>query len=531
MFRFRLALAIATSFGLILALGFATWWGTKQVVLHLETSQSAYTALDRYQLLSQDAYRYFKQRLDRLIGDNNPNAEAELKDAKHRLSQAVSSLRQMAIQAGEPGDPIEDSNNIWPAQSVELNRIATFTAFLDLGDYRFNEIERLMSEGKRDKATQLLSRFTHDEIDSKFQPLIDLAIDTERDKAGQAKREIDRLTEQSRWIAFLAATCSVLFGLLAGALLLRSLQKPLQALMTGTNEIASGNLGYRIQLDTRDEFGYLANHFNQMAQELQYKQERLHQGLIMLENRIADRTQELRKANEELKRMDTARREFFADISHELRTPITVIRGEAEVALRGQPMETEEYRETLQRIVELSSQLGTYVNDLLFMARAESTKMHFEWDKVDLTELVDSAIEDIKVMATERSLSVSLESIEQPLWIRGDRQRLRQVIFILGDNACRYSNPDGHILAELLIDHQQAVFRLSDQGIGIPSDDLERIFERHFRSSNAQDTRDDGSGLGLAMAKSIVKAHGGQIEVSSVENFGSTFSIQLPLLK
>lgn len=529
MFRFRLALAIATSFGLILALGFATWWGTKQVAVHFEASQTAYTALDRYQLLSQDAYRYFKQRLDRLIGDNNLNAEAELKDAKHRLSQAVTSLRQMAIQDHQAIDD-DEAASTWSATSAELNRIANFTAFLDLGDYRFNEIERLMATGKRDKATQLLSKFTHEEIDSKFQPMIDLAIDTEREKARQAKREIDRLAEQSRWIAFLAASCSVLFGLLAGTLLLRSLQKPLQALMTGTNEIASGNLGYRIELANRDEFGYLANHFNQMAQELQYKQERLHQGLVMLENRIADRTLDLRKANEELKRMDIARREFFADISHELRTPITVIRGEAEVALRGQTMNAEEYRDTLQRIVELSSQLGTYVNDLLFMARAESTKMHFEWDKVDLHELVNSAIEDIKMMATERSLSVSLDAVEQPLWVRGDRQRLRQVIFILGDNACRYSNPDGHILAELLVDGQHATFRLSDQGIGIPAQDLERIFERHFRSSNAQDTRDDGSGLGLAMAKSIVKAHGGQIEVSSVENFGSTFSVQLPLL-
>lgn len=530
MFRFRLALAIATSFSFVLALAFATLWGSKQVIRHFATTQSAYAALDRYQLLSQDAYRYFKQRLDRLIGDDNPIAETELKDAKQRLSQAVRSLRQMAIQDSDSRDE-EASAGDWPAKSAELNRVASFTAFLELSDYRFNEIESQLQQGHRDKAILLLSKFTHEEIDSKFQPLIDLAIDTEREKAGQAKAQIDRLARQSRWLALIAATCSVLFGLLAGALLLRRLQRPLQALMTGTNEIASGNLGYRIELNNRDEFSYLANHFNQMAQELEYQRERLHQGRIMLENRVTERTSDLRKANEELKRMDIARREFFADISHELRTPITVIRGEAEVALRGKGQDAEEYRETLQRIVELSSQLGTYVNDLLFMARAESTKMHFEWDKLDLTELVHGAIEDIKVMAAEKSLSASLDSPEQALWIRGDRQRLRQVIFILGDNACRYSNPGGHILTELQLDGEQVIFRISDQGIGIPAQDLERIFERHYRAGNARDSRDDGSGLGLAMAKSIVKAHGGQIEVSSVENFGSTFSISLPLLK
>lgn len=528
MFRVRLALAIITSFSFVLALGFAMLWGSKQVARYFENSQSAYVALDHYQLLSQEAYRHFKQRLDRLISDGSPTAESDLASSKQRLSHAVQSLRQMAIHnsAGDEDEP----TTLWSEKSAELGRVAMFTAFLDTSDFRFNEVEHLIQQGSRDKATQVLSKFSHEEIDAKFQPLIDLAIDSEREKARQAKAELDRLATQSRWIAFIAASCAAIFSLLAGILLLRSVQKPLQALMTGTNEIASGNLAFRIDLTNKDEFSYLANHFNQMAEELEYQQEKLRQGRVMLENRVTERTLDLRKANEELKRMDTARREFFADISHELRTPITVIRGEAEVALRGQPRDSEEYRETLQRIVELSSQLGTYVNDLLFMARAESTKMHFEWDKVDLTELVNSSIDDLEVMAAERSLSATLESISQPVWVRGDKQRLRQVIFILGDNACRYSNAGGHIVAELNIDGQHAHFSLSDQGIGIPAQDLERIFERHFRSNNAQHSRDDGSGLGLAMAKSIIKAHGGQIEVSSIENFGSTFSFSLPLI-
>lgn len=525
MFRLRLALAIAVSFCFVLALGFAMHWGSKQVVKHFESSQAAYDALDHYQHLSQDAYRHFKQRMDRLIS-NSPSTEIGVELSQQHLTEAIQNLRQMSIKGAADNDDLD-----WEAKSVELARVANFTAFLDNSTYRFNEIERLIQQGKRDQATRLLVDFSHQEIDNKFQPLIDQTIDAERNKASQAKSELEKLAKQSRWITLVSASCAALFSLLAGVLLLRSVQRPLKALMAGTNEIASGNLGYRIELNSKDEFSYLANHFNQMAQELEYQQDKLRQGRIMLENRIVERTSDLRKANEELKRMDTARREFFADISHELRTPITVIRGEAEVALRGKTRDAEDYRETLQRIVELSSQLGTYVNDLLFMARAESTKMHFEWDKVELTDLVNSAIDDIKVMATERSLSASLETINRPLWIRGDKQRLRQVIFIIADNACRYSNPGGHILAELKANSQQACFSLSDQGIGIPAQDMERIFDRHFRSSNAQHSHDDGSGLGLAMAKSIVKAHGGHIDVSSIENVGSTFSITLPLLK
>jgi len=207
-----------------------------------------------------------------------------------------------------------------------------------------------------------------------------------------------------------------------------------------------------------------------------------------------------------------------------------VIRGEAEVTLRGKEREAEEYKDALQRIVELSMQLGKYVNDLMFLARTETANLQFEWDCVDLSELVTSVVEDFQVMAEEKSMSVALDASAGPVRVRGDKQRLRQVLFILGDNACRYSNPGGCITVALRVDGNEASFSLTDQGIGIPTEDLERIFKRHFRSQNALHAREDGTGLGLPMAKSILKAHGGRISVTSAENSGSTFTVSLPLL-
>jgi two-component system OmpR family sensor kinase len=200
------------------------------------------------------------------------------------------------------------------------------------------------------------------------------------------------------------------------------------------------------------------------------------------------------------------------------------------VTLRGQDRDAEEYKDALQRIVELSMQLGKYVNDLLFLARTENANLQFEWDSLDLAELVASTFEDFQVMAEEKSISVSLDASAEPVWVRGDKQRLRQVLFILGDNACRYSNPGGHIKVALWTDRKEVSFSLTDQGIGIPTHDLERIFDRHFRSPNALRSRDDGTGLGLPMAKSILKAHGGRIAVASTENSGSTFTVTLPLI-
>jgi len=525
MFRFRLTVVIVVSFGFVLLLGIALYWGSNQVARYFQRSQAAYEAFDHYERLSQEAYRHFKQRMDWLITDS-PTAQTGVESSKQRLYEAMQELRNTAVKTPAAGSQPEDSSD----KSAELERVAHLTAFLDASEYRFDEVERLREQGKYDMAVQTLSKLSEEEIDGKFQPLIDAAINAERKKAGKARQELEDLVAQSRWIAIIASLTAALFSLTSGVLLLRGVRKPVEALMKGTDEIASGNLDYRIILESRDEFAYLASHFNQMAQELEVQQDKLREGRAVLEKRVSERTFELHRLNEELQRMDTARRELLSDISHELRTPITVIRGEAEVTLRGQERDIEEYKDALQRIVELAMQLGKYVNDLLFVARSETTNLQFEWDSLDLAELVTSTVEDFQVMAEEKSISVSLDAPTERVWVRGDKQRLRQALFILGDNACRYSKPDGHIAVALWVDGMEAFLSLTDQGIGIPAQDLERIFDRHFRSQNAMHSRDDGTGLGLTMAKSILKAHGGRITVNSTENSGSTFTITLPLI-
>lgn len=522
MFRFRLALIIAASFGFVLFLGAIMYWGSNQVAKHFEHSQSAYDAFECYERLSQEAYRYFKQQIDRLITPVSDTKEG-VESSKRRLHEAMQRLREQVVK-----NPIYDLEN--QNQAAELERVANLTAFLDASDYRFNELERLRTKGNRETVLKALYQFSGEEIDTKFQPLIDAAIQEERQKAARAKQELENLVNQLRWTAIWASVIAILFGSSSGILLLRRVKKPMESLMKGTNEIASGNLSYRIPLESRDEFSYLASHFNKMAFELELQQEKLRESRDELENRVIERTFELHRANEELRRMDTERREFLADISHELRTPITVIQGEAEVTLRGTDRTPEEYKDTLHRIIELSMQLGKYVNDLLFLARIETANLQFEWDDVNLTDLVRSSVEDFKVMAEENAITVTFNAPTSAIWIQGDKQRLRQVLFILGDNACRYSKPGGQIDIELWLDEKEVHFSLKDQGIGIPPNDLERIFERHFRSSNARQIRGDGSGLGLPLAKSIIKAHGGRITVESTENLGSTFIVTLPYM-
>jgi signal transduction histidine kinase len=524
MFRFRLAAVIIVSFSFVLFLGCALYSGSNQVARYFHRSQLAYEAFDQYERLSQEAYRHFKQRMDSLI-TANPSAKVGVELSRQRLYLAMQDLRNMAVKTADSENELEDRSD----NSAELERVAHFSVFFEASDYRFNEVERLRQQGKYEIAVHALSKFSEEEIDGKFQPLIDTAINAEREKAGIAQKELEDLVAKSRWIAILASLSAAVFSLSSGLFLLNGVRKPIEALMKGTDEIASGNLEYRIELETQNEFSYLSSHFNKMAQELTVQQNKLREGRALLEKKVAERTFELHQLNEELKHMDAARLEFLADISHELRTPITVIRGEAEVTLRGKEREPEEYRDTLHRIVELTMQLGKYVNDLLFLARADTAKLQFESDRVNLVELVSSTVEDFIVMAVEKSISVSLDAPPEPIWVQADKQRLRQTLFILGENACRYSNPWGHITVSLRADQYEASISLTDQGIGIPAQDLENIFDRHFRSKNARNSSDDGSGLGLPMAKSIMEALNGRISVTSVENSGSTFTVTLPL--
>jgi len=361
MFRLKLAVVIVIIFSFVLLLGAVLYWGSNQVGLYFQRSQTAYETFDRYEKLSQEAYRYFKQRLDGLISDNTKVTEG-VATSKQRLYEAMAALRNTAVNS-QDGD------------GAALEQVARFTAFLEASEYRFDEVERLRQQGQREQALQVLTKFSEQEIDGKFQPLIDAAIAAERDKAKAARQELESLVDTSRWIAVLASLAAALFCLASGVLLLNAIRRPIEALMQGTDEIAAGHLDYRITLAGGDEFAYLASHFNQMAQEFSAQQDKLRQGRLLLEKQVAERTVELRQLNAELIRMDKERREFLADVSHELRTPITVIRGEAEVTLRGKQRDAEEYRDALQRIVDLAMQLSKYVNDLLLLARDETANL------------------------------------------------------------------------------------------------------------------------------------------------------------
>jgi signal transduction histidine kinase len=229
-----------------------------------------------------------------------------------------------------------------------------------------------------------------------------------------------------------------------------------------------------------------------------------------------------------LRKIDETRRGFFADISHELRTPLTVIRGEGEISLRGRNKPVPEYKRSIERIVEQAKHLSVLVNDLLFIARQGAGAARLKLHTLDLGDLLAKVCGDAKVIAHGKAVDIALANGTAHDVVRGDPARLRQLFLVLLDNAVRYSKSRGAVKVEIGSANGEVTVRVTDRGIGIPPEELEGIFERFRRGGNAASMNEEGLGLGLPVAKAIVEAHRGRIEMTSRLGEGTTVTVALP---
>jgi heavy metal sensor kinase len=234
--------------------------------------------------------------------------------------------------------------------------------------------------------------------------------------------------------------------------------------------------------------------------------------------------------NEMLGRLDASFRQirqFSADASHELQTPLTILKGEIDVALR-MPRSPEEYQRILKSALEEIDRVARLVEGLLLLARADAGVLRMDLQPVDLAQLVEDVYGQAKILADRRKITLLL-GVMEPLSIRGDYERLRQVLLNLVDNGIKYTPSGGRVTLSLQRDGEWASLRVTDTGIGLSPGDQEKIFERFYRSAEDRSRGEGGAGLGLCIARSIAEAHGGKIQVESTPGLGSTFTVLLPL--
>lgn len=524
MLRTKLALLVVALLFSVVTLGVVLYLGTQKVEYYSKRAQLAHAALEANLRLSQNVYRHFKEQLDIVVKDLDPS-NAESLEALEQLKRSLIDVKAAARReiAHVARDDAREN------EIGQIERAANLEAVIWEGVRSFERIHRLQRQGWEQDARRHLRQLLDVLIDQRLRPLIDEAVADERAEVTLADRQVTVTIRRLRIAAAVVGMASVLFAFAAGILLLHRLKRPLDGLMRGLRVIATGDLAHRIQAKGHDEIAQLADHINTMAHELEQQRSRLVQAQSELETKVEDRTVDLLDANTRLRRIDESRRQFFADVSHELRTPLTVIRGEAEVTLRGRIKEIDEYRSALTRIVGLTEQLSGLVDDLLFLARTEAGGARFNPSRVEMNGLIAEAWEDAVAMAHNRGLEVTLALPGTELYVRGDRMRLKQVLRILIDNAVRYSKPGGIIDLMLEATNERAVVRIVDRGIGIPESEWDKVFERFFRGETARRIAPAGSGLGLPLAKSIIEMHEGTIALSSKENEGTTMTVELPL--
>ena len=249
-----------------------------------------------------------------------------------------------------------------------------------------------------------------------------------------------------------------------------------------------------------------------------------------LQERIKAATEELRYSNAQLKKLDKSKDEFISMASHQLRTPLTAVKGYVSMLLDGDigPV-TKEQRQVLEQAFDSSQRMVFLIGDFLNVSRIQTGKFMLELAPINLANLIPEEIDQLVDTARARKIEIKYEGQDSLPVIPADENKLRQVMMNFMDNAIYYSRPDSVISVRLYKDADDIVFKVIDTGIGVPKAEQARLFTKFYRATNARQQRPDGTGIGLYMAKKVIVSHGGSVIFETKEGVGSTFGFRLPL--
>lgn len=301
-------------------------------------------------------------------------------------------------------------------------------------------------------------------------------------------------------ILLLSMVTAVVISFFIASVLAERFTKPLGKMKTAAVRISGGDYTVKTAVTQDDEIGELAIALDDMAQKLH-------------------------AASKESSKLEKLRRDFVANISHELRTPVTVIRGSLEALRDGVVTEPHMVEDYHRQMLSESIYLERLVSDLLDLARLQNTDFTMEKSEVSLKDIAQDAVHSIRPVAEKKSIEVRLSCVGKSLFVLGDYGRLRQMILILLDNAIKFS-PEGG-LVEVALNEVSGTIALSvrDQGTGIAAEDLPYIFERFYKQRS--ETNKDGTGLGLAIAKQIADRHSADLEAVNRPDEGCEFILSI----
>lgn len=302
--------------------------------------------------------------------------------------------------------------------------------------------------------------------------------------------EVNFLARLNRAV-ILGSVVASLLALILGVILAGTISRPVRELTAATSAVAGGDLGHQVPVRTQDEIGELAQSFNKMSADLAHSNQ--------------------------------LRRQMTADIAHDLRTPLSVILGYSEALADGKLPGTAETYDAMHRQAQHLSRL---IEDLRTLSLADAGQLSLVLRPVEPRGLLEHTALAYLPAAEARGIQLTLEDADTPPIIV-DPDRILQVLGNVVSNAIRHTPEGGQISLSAVAENDRVILRIRDSGPGIPSEDLPHIFDRFYRGDKAR-TSDEASGLGLAIARSLVEAHGGRITVENVPG-GASFAIALPV--
>lgn len=314
--------------------------------------------------------------------------------------------------------------------------------------------------------------------------------------------DIRRIAADTLTLVLQAALVSGALILVLSILLAGRMTGSIREIGLAVEDIAEGNLKRRIRNPGADEIGELAGNVNLMSERLE----------ILVEK---------------LKTQERNRRDLMANISHEFRTPITTIRGFAEALLDGLVGPSEEKERYYRIIYRQAAHIEYLTRDMLEYSKLESGQAEMKFQRFDLLELTHRLQESLEALADHSGLSFSVYSAAPQLYVIGDQQRIAQVITNLVDNAVSFTPAGGSVRICLDESDTEVRCQVSDNGIGIPANQLERVWHRFYRQERPRNDDYHGTGLGLPIVHQIIEAHGGRVWVDSEVGRGSSFGFSL----
>lgn len=534
MYRHKLYLAFALLVSLAVVQATLSLWTSQTAATHVERSRIANQMLAEFIALGADKQRlkvWLAQAL--LIQDQAPQTREKY---LQQMQTSIATLNRLIVQDQQLAETAADFSAI----NTQQHTVSILSTNISMLQHNLQQKAARQQREPLDAAQTwrlLIEIFDNLEgLDLKH--LIAQAIELQKKRSEQAEARASAALQQARLLVLTTCITAMLLAVWLAWLLARSVYRPLQQLLQGTSALAEGQLETRLPEQGQQEFLLLARSFNQLAASLQRARQQEAQHIRQTEQIVTERTAQLQEAIHQLQQAEQRQQRFLADVSHELRTPATTIRGEAEIALRGTDKSVEDYKLSLLRIVETTTELTGRIDDLLLLIRSEQhLQLHFKQQSVHT--LWPQWVEQSRRFCQAQQVSCEITPaaapvLKQQLFL--DPEKTAQALQILLDNAVRYGGRRP-IYLTVRLSMDQLRLTVCDEGIGITPAEQPFIFQRYYRGSQARQLRPDGLGIGLALCQTLLRAQHGDVILENPSQPanphwpGCCFSLCLPLVE